>query len=144
MIRTTINITYEVYTRLLEEAEAQGMEIEALIIAMLQHFSKKHRKEIIVGDSVQYQERRPEGSYVRVHVNWFVHEYEFLIDLRKVHKKSVSRLIAENVMAYLTICSIMIDSILDKYEDRPYVFSKIDVHDVLGCIFLWGYPLKKT
>jgi predicted CopG family antitoxin len=101
MIRTTINITYEVYTRLVEEAEARGIEIEALIIAILQHFSKKYRKEIIIGDAVRYQERKPEGSYVRVHVNWSDNEYEFLIDLRKVHKKSVSRLIAETVMTYL-------------------------------------------
>lgn len=140
MIRTTINIPFNVYEMLFKVADEQGIEIETLILAMLQHFSKKYRKEIIVGDAVQYQERRPEGDFRCVHVNWCEHEYEFLIDLRKVHKKSVSRLIAEAAMTYLNKCKATIDYILDKYKEQPYLYSKIDIHNTLGCLFLWGIP----
>lgn len=142
MIRTTINVTLEVYQRILEAAEERGIDVETLIVAMMQYFSKKYRKDIIIGNAVHYQERMPDENYVRVHVNWFEHEYEFLLDLRKVHKKSVSRLIAEAVLTYLNNFSVNIDDILDNYKDQPYAFSKFAVQDVIGCIFLWGYPIK--
>lgn len=142
MIRTTINISNEVHRKLQKVAEKRGAGIEEVIIVLLKYFSKKFRKEIITSQPVQYQERTSDECRKRVHVEWFVEEYEFLIDLRKVHKKSVSFLIAEAVMTLLSKIWSYIDGLLDKYQVPPYSIVKFSIHNAIGCLFLWGKPIK--
>lgn len=142
MIRTTINIGADVHKMLKDAAKKHGIEIEEVIMALMRYFSKKNRRNLVAFDGVRYQERSENPSWECVHVNWFGEEYELLIDLRKVHKKSVSRLIAEVVLMYFNKISSIIDIFLDNYHEKFYAIAKFTVHNSIGCIFFWGYPKK--
>lgn len=142
MVRTTINIDAEVYRKLCKVAEIKGVEIEDVILAVLRFFSRKFRSEIVGYDAVRYQERRSDSRWQRVHVRWFGEEYEFVIDLRKVHKKSVSFLIAEAFELFYNEISLIIDQYLDNYQEYNYAIAKFNIHNMIGCIVMWGYPIK--
>lgn len=142
MIRTTINLKKEIHQKLKEVAERKGVEIEDIIIVVMRYFSIKFRKQIIAGQAVQYQNRDEEACWEKVHVNWFGEEYEFLIDLRKIHKKSVSRLIAEAIDHYIEHIWSFYDMIFDNSFLQHYVIAKIDKQNVIGCLILWGYPIQ--
>lgn len=142
MIRTTINLKIEVYQKLKTAAECKGVAIEDLIMVVMKFFSKKLRRMLLVGHAVQYQERDAEVLWEKVHVNWFREEYEFLIDLRKVHKMSVSRLITEAVEKYLDEIWLLYDTIEDNYFLNHYAIAKFDKQNVLGYIVFWGRPMQ--
>ncbi len=137
MIRTTININRTTYQKLLESAHAKGIEIEDVILALMRYFAKKYKKETVSWEAVRYQERSENTSWECVHVAWFGDEYEFLIDLRKIHKKSVSRLIAEAIIQFDEKLWLYIDSVLDKNQDHRYLIAKFNVQNIIGCLILW-------
>ncbi|MCX7679814.1 MAG: hypothetical protein N2316_11445 [Spirochaetes bacterium] len=140
MIRTTINLNEEVYNKLTAAVEQKGIRLEEILIVLMRHFSRKLKRQIITWKAVQYQERNPATCWKKIHVYWYAEEYEFLIDLRKVHKKSVSRLIAEAVSKYLNEIWSFFDNIKDNYCNQPYTIIKFDVHNIICCLFLWGHP----
>lgn len=138
MIRTSINIDREVYGKIIAAAKRRGVDIEDIIIALMRQLSKKYQGELIAGNAVRYQERNGGENRECVHVRWFDEEYEFLIDMRKVHKKSVSYLIVEAAMTLLDKIISNFDRLVDKYQVYPYYISKFCIHNSIGCIFLWG------
>lgn len=140
MIRTTISIAGDVHQKLKEAAEKRGVDIEDIILALMRCFSKKHRKEMAAWNAVKYQERNDESLRECVHVRWFGDEYEFLIDMRKVHKKSVSYLVAETVVMFIDENGSIIDGIFDNNQHHSYAIAKFSVQNIIGCIFLWGFP----
>lgn len=142
MIKTTINIKVEVYDKLKAVADQKNVEIEEIIIVLMRYFSKKFRKQLKTWKAIQYQERKPIECWRKVHVRWYGDEYEFLIDLRKIHKKSVSRLITEAVNLFLDDIWSFFDIIKDNYFLTPYFILKFDIQNTLGCIILWGIPIK--
>ncbi len=142
MIRTTINIALDVHQKLKEAASKHGMDVEDIILGLMRYFSRKYRKEIVAWEAVRYQERSEEAMRERVHVSWFGDEYEFLIDLRKVHKKSVSFLITEAVTLFLDKILSIFDSNEDNYQQHVYTIAKFSGQNVIGCIFLWEFPIK--
>lgn len=137
MIQTTINIASDAHQRLQDAAEKKGVEIEEIILALMRFFARTKKKELVSWNRVQYQERCDETVWECVHVRWYGDEYEFLIDLRKIHKKSVSRLIAEAVELILDKIWSSIDIILDKNQYHQYGIAKFNVHNIVGCIFIW-------
>jgi len=143
MIRTTINIGVEVHQRLKKAAARRKVSLEEVILILLRYMARKKRHELITKKAVCYQDR---GSAVWecVHVKWEGEEYEFVIDLRKVHKRSVSRLIAEVVMSYINEEGLIDDHIWDNYQDHSYDISKINHYNKIGCIFSWEIPIKTT
>lgn len=144
MIRTTINLKNTTYQKLLEIARAKGIEIEEMILALMRYFAKKYKKENTTWEIVRYQERCENTSWECVHVAWYGDEYEFLIDLRKVHKKSVSRLIAEAIMQFDDKLWSYIDSVLDNNQDHRYLIAKFDIHNIIGCLILWDISIPDT
>ncbi len=142
MIRTTINLKSEMNQKLKEVAARKGVEVEDIIIVAMKYVSIRYRRQICEGKAVQYQDRDEDGCWVKVHVAWFKEEYEFLIDLRKIHKKSVSRLVAEAIEQFLDEIWSLYDMIKDNYFLQHYMIAKFDKQNVLGYIVLWGKPIK--
>lgn len=143
MIRTTINIDSAVYQQIVQAATEKGMSFEDIVLVLLRFYARKYHKELITEHSVQYQERKKDG-YRCVHVWWDSEEYEFLIDLRKVHKKSVSFLIAEAFGSFFVLLSSIIDSDMDNYQRHQYNISKFYLQNIIGCTFLWIYPQNQA
>ncbi len=142
MIRTSVNISDEVFQRLQKSAEQKGVKIEDIIVPLLRYFSKRMKHELIEGKAVRYQERGKMRKCLQV--TWFDGEYEFLIDLRKVHKKSVSRLIAEAVLTFIDKKGLFNDHIWHNYKAHRYYMLKFNKHNYIGCIFMWEYVQKNT
>lgn len=140
MIRTTINIGKEELQILTQAAKSHGLKIETLILRLLRHSAKKLKKELVINRSVQYQNSRIHGNWECVHVSLAGSEYEFLIDMRKIHKKSVSRLIAEAINMYLMNESLNLRNILDNNQYHNYNISKNNMQNIIECSFMWIFP----
>lgn len=142
MIRTSINIGSGELQKLKKAAKTHGVDIETLILALLRHMAKKMKRELVTHKAAEYQKPRDPEEWKCLRVYWESEEYEFLIDMRKVHKKSVSLLIAEAIVVYLNDDGSIVDDILDKNSHHRYKISKFIKHNMLGCTFMWIMPIS--
>lgn len=144
MVRTSINLGTEEFEMLLNAATKHGMRIETLILLLMRTLAHALHKELILHTAAQYQDPRSPENWKCVHVTWEGNEYEFLIDMRKVHKKSVSRLIAEAIHMYLNDDTTYEKTIMDNYLYHDYKISKNIIQNKIECTFNWIFihPLK--
>ncbi|OHD63030.1 MAG: hypothetical protein A2176_09420 [Spirochaetes bacterium RBG_13_51_14] len=69
-------------------------------------------------------------------------EYEFFLDLRKVFKQSVSRLVAYAIDKYLDEITQKIRKGSDNYRFKNYAISRIIIEGVICWVLYWGVPRK--
>lgn len=140
MIRTSLNLSVEAYLKLRETANKQGMEIETIIISLMRYLAVKFRTNLEKRKAVKYQDQKGHGGWKCVRVRWEGDEYEFLIDLRKVHKISVSKLVNDAIITYLNKSFSFIDQVLNNYPKHEYTISKSISHNTIICTFKWIFP----
>lgn len=87
---------------------------------------------------VQYQERSDKESWKTIHLTVREDEYEYLLDLRKLLKMSVSRILAFAVKKYLA--KLNEKNITDKNHYKNYVIIKEFVNNIVCWRLFWGYP----
>ncbi len=140
MIRTSLNLSQEAHCRLREAAVKQKKRIEEIIIALARFVAVKRRNESVKRCAVKYQDSRGKEHWNCVRVQWDENEYEFLIDLRKVHKVSVSKFVNDAIMQYICDDGSYIKNFVDNYSQNGYYVSKINEHNIIKCTFAWVFP----
>lgn len=140
MIRTSLNLSVEAHDILRRSANTHKKEIEALIIALMRFVAIHLRHSSVKKTAVKYQKSRGRHSWNCVRVRWKGHEYEFLTDLRKVHKISVSKLVNDAILKYLNYSLRFIKKILDKYSHHEHSISKSIKHNCIMYTFMWIFP----
>jgi len=89
---------------------------------------------------VRYQKRGERGNWRHMHLTLRPDEYEFFLDLRKVFKFSVSRLVAYAIEKYLEEIVKKLSNGSDNYRYKNYMFQRVIVDDVICWILSWGIP----
>ncbi len=140
MIRTSLHLSKKAHQKLKEAAVKQQKEIEDIIIALARFVAVKRRNETVKMRAVKYQDSHDKEHWDCVRVRWEGDEYEFLIDLRKVHKVSVSKLINDAIMQYICDDGSYIEHIVDNYFHHGYFSSKINERNLIKCSFIWVFP----
>ena len=91
-LHTSINIQVSLLAKLDNEAEKRGLSNQDLAVLILHSYAKKALKNLKIGETVKYQEKGE--KYKRIYLRLALNEYEFFLDIRKLAKCSVSKLLA--------------------------------------------------
>ena len=140
LIQTTYMIKPEILALICDAAESLGKPVSFVISRLLGRVLKDEKIRGCIHSAVQYQKRDLDdnSSWKKVHVSLRSDEYEQVLDLRKVLKKSVSRILAEAVVQYLQ--ELLESPRPESYPPRNYVLVKRTRDGVVSWQSYWGFP----
>jgi hypothetical protein len=125
-------------------------------ISLLINYSAKYEKnDIQAFKRIAYRNRKGKNSWKRVHLMLKHSEYEFFLDVKKLWKMSLAKIIEyciENVLdEFLTVLDERLKNYTDNYREyyeiNSYTFDFYKVKGIHCCKFYWGPPpmlLKKA
>lgn len=134
---TTINVNAEILNKIVQAAQSNKKSPTEIIIYLLSKVKDDIPEPFIFGRMVKYQDRRNEKDWRTIHLHLRDDEYEYLLDLRRFLKSSVSLLVAIAVQKYLAIVEKLIS---DNNLLRNYVFILQIIDGIMHWRQIWGYP----
>ncbi len=140
---STIHIKNELLVKVQDAAAQMGLSRNRVIILLMRRVSEKKELEVNMFHRIHYQLRDGEPGR-RVHV-WLPPEvYETWQDLRKIHKMSISAVIAFAIHEYLEILleespppGEMVNA--DNYHHN-YLFGARESGGIQKFVIYWGFP----
>lgn len=144
MIYTTIYLQDSLCNRLNGISRATGMPVTSLIIILLKKNSIHNAELGRAWIRIRYQPRQKERKCTRIHIRLSPAEYEFILDLRRVHKRSVSFLISLSADKYLNDILNRNSRTDDNNRINAYTFSKIFIDGATCWMHIWGAPVHSA
>lgn len=139
-METTINIHVDILLRLKRVAIRQGIPCSKLIIILMKKIMNSVFNPACIGKLVQYQVRSMPDEWHTFHITLRPDDYEYLLDLRKLLKMSVSAILALAVKKYLD--KLNEKRITDKNHYKNYVIVGRVYNHVKYWKLIWGYPKR--
>jgi hypothetical protein len=102
--------------------------------------------QVSLGRMVRYQKRGSRAAWHAFHLRLREDEYEYLLDLRKLLKMSVSLILAYAVKKYLDKLLVFFQKakpgkcLTDNNCFMNYVIIKEEIQGVISWRLLWGFP----
>jgi hypothetical protein len=145
MMETTLNLHVDVLRKITLESKKRGISRSAMIIFLLKKSMEKISNPGRLGSLVHYQMRSMPEEWHAFHIKLRVDDYEFMLDLRKLLKMSVSLILARAAERFLQRSPQTITNYFKKYKAdrnrfRNYVVIGEVVSHVVSWRFLWGFP----
>lgn len=139
-IETTTCIVYDHLKLLREYAAHYELSLHSFIVSLINYVMSYKKIPVKSYTRLSYRERY--HSWKRVHLYLYEHEYEFLMDVRKVCKMSLAKVIAFCVDNYLFdfIAALNSDENTDNYRYSGYTFAFYLEDGIPCCQFYWGPP----
>ena len=149
-IETTTCISFEHLELLQSHAQRYDMSLRTFISGMISFAAQCEKVSVQSFKQLSY--RKKGTAWKRFHLVLFDDEYEFFMDVKKVWKMSLAKVIAycmDNVLfEFLAILDGMgDDDYTDNYRHSGYTFCFYKEEDIVCCKFYWGpHPdiLRKT
>lgn len=136
-MNTTLNIHFEIFNIITAAAQTHSISPSAMIIRLMKKVvndtSKPHRK----GTMVRYQRTCEPDAWRIIHITLRPDDYEYLLDLRKILKMSVSLILAYAVRKYLNNNE---GSFIDNYQYNNYKIIRKVKNSIVSWEFIWGNP----
>jgi hypothetical protein len=136
-METTLNINAAVLAKITCSAKSAGISRSALILILMKRVMADISDTACMGSMVRYQEGGRSRDWRTFHLTLREDEYEFLLDLRKLMKMSVSRILAYAVKKYHRTTKRMFT---DNYRFINYTILREIVDDIICLKFMWGFP----
>ncbi len=137
-METTLYVHVDVLAQINKAALALGTSSSKIIILMLKKAMKNIPDPGRMGKLVQYQPRSSRENWHRFHIHLRIDDYEYLLDLRKLLKMSVSSILAYAFHKYGD--NIMKVKKTDNYQYKNYVILREVIDGIICWRFIWGYP----
>jgi hypothetical protein len=138
MIETTISIHSTILEKINHAALLMDISRSQIIIQLIKKEMNNAQNHTIQGKRIQYQDRDCRKNWHTFHLQIRPDDYEYFLDLRKLFKMSVSRILAIAVGKYLK--KNMKKMITDNYLYKNYMIIKEVIDDVICWKLLWGFP----
>ncbi len=100
-METTLNIRDDIFERVLPASRSTGISGSELIVILIKKVMADMSNAGHMGRLVQYQERRGKDQWQRFHIYLRAYDYEYFLDMRKLLKMSVSKILAHAVEKFL-------------------------------------------
>jgi hypothetical protein len=144
-MQTTLNMRVDILKKITAQARARGVSRSEMIMFLLKMTMDDVTDPGRFGSMVQYQERGMPGRWHAFHIKLRVDDYEYLLDLRRLMKMSVSLILAYSVQRYLTRQSrsnrpLWYKHKGDKNRFRNYVLIKELIGNIICWKLIWGFP----
>lgn len=136
-METTLNVHNDILEKINQAAQLRGISRSEMIIMLIKNVMKDVRNSVRFGMRVRYQKRSNPHSWETVHVRVGVDDYEYLQDLRRLLKMSISLVLAKAVKKFLK--EIMKKNDNDNYF-KNYILIKEIFNGVICWKLVWGFP----
>ena len=137
-METTLNIHTDILKKITVAAQTRNISRSEMILLLIKNIMDEVSQPSRFGAMVQYQERSNEEAWKTFHLVVREDDYEYLLDLRKFLKMSVSLIIACAVNKFLRKPTKTI--ITDNNRYKNYVLVKEMVDTIICWRLFWGYP----
>ncbi|MCX8124405.1 MAG: hypothetical protein N3F66_09595 [Spirochaetes bacterium] len=140
-IETTTCISLEHLELLKFYARTYNMSLRTFISTMISFAAQWEKVSVKSFKQISY--RKKGSSWKRLHLVLYEDEYEFFMDVKKVWKMSLAKIIAfclDNVLdEFLKILDVIgDDDYTDNYRYTGYTFSVFREEGIVCCQFYWG------
>jgi hypothetical protein len=138
MIETTINLHADTLGKINEAARARGISRSRVIMHLMKRVMDDISKPEYPGRMVRYQKKSSPENWRTFHLHAKEDEYEYLLDLRKLLKRSVSLILAGAVKKYLG--KLKTKNFTDNCLFKDYVLVRDTINGIICWKFIWGFP----
>jgi hypothetical protein len=137
-METTLNMRIDILEAIFRAARDCDMTRSEMIVYLIKKVMADVPDALPLGAMVRYQERRRPEDWQVVHVRVSVYEYEYMVDLRKLLKMSVSLICAYAVEKYLK--KLPRRCITDNYPFfMNYMVVKEIIKNIISWRIIWGF-----
>jgi hypothetical protein len=133
-METTLNIHLDILRIISRAAKNRGISRSEMMIMLFKRVMEDVAGPARYGSLIIYQERSGKECWHTFHIKLREDDYEYLLDLRKLLKMSVSNILAYAVKKYLK----RINTDNNRYKD--YVVIKNIRNGLIFWTLIWGYP----
>ena len=137
-METTLYIHVDVLAQINKAAIEWGISRSKTIMILIKSMMNDIPDPGRMGRLVQYQPRCSREKWHRFHIQLRIDDYEYLLDLRKLLKKSVSSMLAFALQKYGK--KLMKRKLTDNYRYKNYMILREVIDNLICWRFVWGYP----
>ncbi len=137
-MKTTLNIGIDLLAMIAKAAESRGVSTSEMIAILLKRVTVNMENPGRIGSLVRYQKRRRSGDWHKFHLKVREDMYEYMLDLRKLLKVSVSGIVALAAKKFLTGSIKIKDS--DNYLCNCYFIIREVADSAIIWKLIWGCP----
>ena len=137
-METTLNVHIDILTKITRAAQIKGISRSDLIILLIKKTMDAISDPVRIGTMVRYQKRMKADDWHTFHIRLRMDDYEYLLDLRKLLKMSVSLILAYAVEKYLG--KLIKGNITDNYQYKNYIVIRELIGNIISWRFIWGLP----
>lgn len=137
-IETTTCISVKHLELLQYYSQKCNVSIRSLISSLINYAVHQEKCEVKRFQRLSYRKRNEE--WVRFHLYLYEDEYEFFMDVKKVSKMSLAKVIAFCIdTVLLQVVNLLLEEDdTDNYRYRNYCFGFYKEEGVFCCQFYWG------
>ena len=141
---TTTCISHLHYVLLKDISRKYKLSLTTLIVLLIRYASEYKKVHLYAGQKVTYRERRGRQSWRLLHLEPKSNEYEFFLDVKKVWKMSIARVIEFCIENYLfeLITNVLEKEKTDNYLYANYHFEVGEEEGITYYLIYWGLPQK--
>ena len=146
---TTTCISYQHYELLEYYTKKYNIPLHTFIYLLINYAAKKEKYRFQAFTRLSYRKRMGKQNWKRVHLYVYHSEYELYLDVKKLWKMSLAKIIAyclDNVLVeFLNYFNKRLketntDNYPNYYESRSYTFHFYKENGIHCCQFHWGPP----
>ncbi len=121
-----------------------NISVSKLLVLMVRYATERRQLTLKSCRNVQYRDKKGKGSWKRIHLQLNPNEYEFLMDVKKIWKVSVARMLEFCIENYLFDLQekVLEKNKTDNYLYNNYHFEIGEEEGILYCLVYWGLPQK--
>ena len=138
-METTVNMRKDILRQIARAAEFKGISQSEMIVLLIKNVMNEITDPTTLGRMVRYQERSSASDWHTFHVCLRMEDYEFVQDLRKIRKMSISLIIAYAVKKYL-IQVLQQNNNTDNYRFTIYLITREVIDSSICWRIIWGNP----
>jgi len=140
---TTTCISFENDAVIKSICKKYKISVSRLLILMVRYATERRQLTLKSCRNVKYRDKN-KGSWKRIHLQLNPQEYEFLMDVKKIWKMSVARMIEFCIENYLFDLQ---KKVLEKKKTDNYLYNNYHIEigeeeGILYCLIYWGLPQK--
>jgi hypothetical protein len=137
-METTLNIHAAILDKIIQIAKIKGLSRSEIISVLLTQIMGDIREPKPIGRLIRYQQRHRPEDWRTVHVTWRLDVYEYLQDLRRLLKLSISLMLADAVQKFFS--KLLKQNKIDNYRYMNYVLIKETIDNIICWRHIWGFP----
>ena len=146
-IESTLNIKKKILDKINNSSHYAGICRSKIIKLLFARTLKDNHKLIKSNHGIVYQDSDDNNEWHKFHIIYRIDEYEYYLDMRKLFKMSLSRILAYAVENYLKeIVQKLSDENREKFTDNYPLKNYITIKDMTTGVvcwkLYWGIPVE--